>query len=106
MGKGFFGPNSGRGGKVEVGFDDFRGGGEEIGNYGGNGRSGSSIFGRGRGSLATCLMESKDGLGGGGLVVHKTGFEKPMEPATAVAKKESSSVCLDEPMLEVWLSQL
>ncbi|GJV81224.1 hypothetical protein Tco_1517094 [Tanacetum coccineum] len=68
-GKGLFGPNGGRCGKVEVGFDDFGGGGEEIGNCGGNGRRGRSIFGRGGGSLAICSMESKDGLGGGGLVV-------------------------------------
>ncbi|GJX75909.1 hypothetical protein Tco_0322720 [Tanacetum coccineum] len=67
-GKGLFGPNGGRGRKVEVGFDNFRGG-EEIGNYGGNGGRESSIFGRGRGSLAICSMVSKDGLGGGGLVV-------------------------------------
>ncbi|GJZ61116.1 hypothetical protein Tco_0617253 [Tanacetum coccineum] len=68
-GKGLFGPNGGSGGKVEVRFDDFGGGGEEIGNCGGNGGRGSSIFGRGRSSLSICLMESKDGLGGGGLVV-------------------------------------
>ncbi|GJT61877.1 hypothetical protein Tco_1005410 [Tanacetum coccineum] len=68
-GKGLFGPNDGRGGKVEVGFDDFGGGGEEIGNYGGNGRRGSSIFRKGGGSLAICSMELKDDLGGGGLVV-------------------------------------
>ncbi|GJR73341.1 hypothetical protein Tco_0085706 [Tanacetum coccineum] len=36
-GKGVFSPNGGRGGKVEVGFDDFGGGGEEIGNCSGNG---------------------------------------------------------------------
>nr|GEZ46953.1 hypothetical protein [Tanacetum cinerariifolium] len=42
---------------------------EEIGNYGSNGRRGSSIFRRGRGSLAICSMESKDDLRGGGLVV-------------------------------------
>nr|GEY84067.1 hypothetical protein [Tanacetum cinerariifolium] len=36
MGKGLVGPNGERGGKVEVGFDIFRGGGEEIRNYGGN----------------------------------------------------------------------
>nr|GEV00226.1 hypothetical protein [Tanacetum cinerariifolium] len=50
-----------RGGKVEVGFDNFGGGGEEIINCGGNGGRGSSIFRRGRGSLAICSMESKDG---------------------------------------------
>ncbi|GKG00449.1 hypothetical protein Tco_0302139, partial [Tanacetum coccineum] len=55
--------------KVEVRFDNFGGGAEEVRNYGGNGRRGSSIFGRGVGSLAICSMESKDGLGGGGLVV-------------------------------------
>ncbi|GKD82328.1 hypothetical protein Tco_1349167 [Tanacetum coccineum] len=66
-GKGLFGPNGRRGGKV--GFDEFGGGGEEVGNCGGNGGRGSSIFGRGGGSLAICSMESKDGLGGGGLVV-------------------------------------
>ncbi|GJW07005.1 uncharacterized mitochondrial protein-like protein [Tanacetum coccineum] len=66
-GKGLFGPNGRRGGKV--GFDEFRGGGEEVGNCGGNGGRGSSIFGRGGGSLAICSMESKDDLGGGGLVV-------------------------------------
>ncbi|GKC68457.1 putative reverse transcriptase domain-containing protein [Tanacetum coccineum] len=59
----------GRCGKVEVRFDNFGGGGEETGNYGGNGGRGSSIFERGGGSLAICLMESKDGLGGRGLVV-------------------------------------
>ncbi|GJT46631.1 hypothetical protein Tco_0955346 [Tanacetum coccineum] len=68
-GKGLFGPNGGRGGKVEVGFDNFGGGGQEIGNCGGNSGRGSSIFERGGGSLAICSMESKDGLGGGGLVV-------------------------------------
>ncbi|GKD84917.1 hypothetical protein Tco_1356071, partial [Tanacetum coccineum] len=55
--------------KVEVWFGSFGGGGEEVGNCGGNGGRGSSIFGRGGGSLAICSMESKDGLGGGGLVV-------------------------------------
>ncbi|GJW16020.1 hypothetical protein Tco_0020153 [Tanacetum coccineum] len=65
-GKGLFGPNGGRGGKVEVGFDNFRGGGEEARNCGGNGGRGSSIFGRGEGSLAICSIESKDGLGAGG----------------------------------------
>ncbi|GJW00969.1 hypothetical protein Tco_1556220 [Tanacetum coccineum] len=68
-GKGLFGPNGGRGRKVEVGFDNFRGGGEEVGNYGGNGGGGSSIFERGEGSLAICSMDSTDGLGGEGLVV-------------------------------------
>nr|GEV15702.1 hypothetical protein [Tanacetum cinerariifolium] len=58
-----------RGRKVEVGFDNFGGGREEVRNYGGKDRRGSSIFKRGRGSLAICLMESKDGLGGGGLVI-------------------------------------
>ncbi|GKE18487.1 hypothetical protein Tco_1426064, partial [Tanacetum coccineum] len=43
--------------------------GEEIRNCSGNGGRGRSIFGRGGGSLAICSMESKDGLGGGGLVV-------------------------------------
>nr|GEU52136.1 hypothetical protein [Tanacetum cinerariifolium] len=38
-------------------------------NCGGNGGRGSSIFGRGGGSLAICSMKSKDGLGGGRLVV-------------------------------------
>ncbi|GJR43646.1 hypothetical protein Tco_1311749 [Tanacetum coccineum] len=42
---------------------------EEIRNCSGNGGRGRSIFGRGGGSLAICSMESKDGLGGGGLVV-------------------------------------
>ncbi|GJR76623.1 hypothetical protein Tco_0088988 [Tanacetum coccineum] len=64
-----FGPNGGRGGKVKVRFDNFGGGGEEVGNCGGNGGRGSSIFERGGGLLAICSMESKDGLGGGGLVV-------------------------------------
>ncbi|GJS17417.1 hypothetical protein Tco_0411889 [Tanacetum coccineum] len=68
-GKGLFGPNGGRGEKVEVGFDNFGGGGEEVGNCGGNGGRGSSIFGRGGGSLAICSMESKDGLGCRELVV-------------------------------------
>nr|GEZ30475.1 hypothetical protein [Tanacetum cinerariifolium] len=68
-GGGLFGPNGKRDGKVEVGFDNFGGGGEEIENYSGNGGRGSSMFSRGGGSLAICLMESKDGLGGGGLVV-------------------------------------
>nr|GEU33265.1 hypothetical protein [Tanacetum cinerariifolium] len=67
MGKGLFGPNGERGRKVEVGLDNF--GGEEIGNCGVNNGRGSSIFGRCGGSLAICLMKSKDGLGGGGLVV-------------------------------------
>ncbi|GJT18396.1 hypothetical protein Tco_0877102 [Tanacetum coccineum] len=53
-----------RGGKVEVGFGNFGGGGEEVRNYGGNGGRGCSIFRRGGGSLAICSMESKDGLGG------------------------------------------
>ncbi|GJU67517.1 putative reverse transcriptase domain-containing protein [Tanacetum coccineum] len=62
--------NGGRGGKVEVGFDDFgRGGGEKIRNCGGNSGTGRSIFGRCGGSLTICSMESKDGLRGGGLVV-------------------------------------
>nr|GEX72322.1 hypothetical protein [Tanacetum cinerariifolium] len=69
MGKGLFGPNGERSGKVEVGFDKFGGGGEEIGNCGGSDGRGSSIFGRGRGLLAICLMELKDGLGGGLVVV-------------------------------------
>ncbi|GJX16355.1 hypothetical protein Tco_0217187 [Tanacetum coccineum] len=42
---------------------------EEIRNCGGNSGRGSSIFGRGGGSLAICSMESKNGLGGGRLVV-------------------------------------
>nr|GEZ94784.1 hypothetical protein [Tanacetum cinerariifolium] len=67
--KRLFGPNDGKGEKVEVGFDNFEGGGEEIRNCDGNGGRGSSIFGRGGGSLAICSMESKDRLGGGGLVV-------------------------------------
>ncbi|GKD88654.1 hypothetical protein Tco_1364161, partial [Tanacetum coccineum] len=41
----------------------------EIVNYGGNGRRGSSIFERGGCALAIRSMESKDGLGGGGLVI-------------------------------------
>nr|GEV77838.1 hypothetical protein [Tanacetum cinerariifolium] len=45
MGKGLFGPNGERGGKVEVGFDNFVEL-EEIGNYGGSGGRGSSIFRR------------------------------------------------------------
>ncbi|GJY32835.1 hypothetical protein Tco_0417304 [Tanacetum coccineum] len=68
-GKGLFDPNGERGGKEKVGFDNFGGGGEEIGNYGGNDRRGSSIFERGGGALAIRSMKSKDGLGGGGLVV-------------------------------------
>ncbi|GJY09378.1 hypothetical protein Tco_0377563 [Tanacetum coccineum] len=67
-GKGLFGPNGGRGGKVEVRFDDFGGGGGVIGNCGGNGGRGRYIYGRDGVSLAICSMESKDGLGGGGLV--------------------------------------
>nr|GFC80845.1 hypothetical protein [Tanacetum cinerariifolium] len=59
IGKGLFGPNDEIGGKVEVGFDNFRGGGEEIGNYGGNGGRGSSIFERGGGSLAICSMDRR-----------------------------------------------
>nr|GEX30983.1 hypothetical protein [Tanacetum cinerariifolium] len=64
-------PTKERGGKVKVGFDNFGGGGEEIeiGNCGNNSGRGSSIFGRGGGSLAICSMELKDGLGGGGLVI-------------------------------------
>ncbi|GJW60177.1 hypothetical protein Tco_0109512 [Tanacetum coccineum] len=68
-GKGLFGPNGRRGGKVEVGFGNFGGGREEVGNCGGNGGRGSSIFKIGGGSLAICSMESKDDLGGGGLVI-------------------------------------
>ncbi|GJR57143.1 hypothetical protein Tco_1499305 [Tanacetum coccineum] len=68
-GKGLFGPNGGSGGKVEAWFDNFGRGGEEIRNCGSNGRRGSSLFGRGGGSLTICSIESKDGLGGGGLVV-------------------------------------
>ncbi|GKD08396.1 hypothetical protein Tco_1188081 [Tanacetum coccineum] len=68
-GKGLFGPNGGRCGKVEVRFDNFRGGGEEVENCAGNGGRGSFTFRRDGGSLAICSMESKDGLGGGGLVV-------------------------------------
>ncbi|GKG08041.1 hypothetical protein Tco_0333873, partial [Tanacetum coccineum] len=68
-GKGLFGPNGGRGGKEEVGFDNFGVSEEEIGNCSGNGGRGSSIFERGRGALAIRSMESKDSLGGGGLVV-------------------------------------
>ncbi|GJU14176.1 hypothetical protein Tco_1136572 [Tanacetum coccineum] len=51
VGKGLFDPNGERGGKEEVGFDNFGGGGEEIGNYGGNDGRGSSIFERGGGAL-------------------------------------------------------
>nr|GEX69260.1 integrase, catalytic region, zinc finger, CCHC-type, peptidase aspartic, catalytic [Tanacetum cinerariifolium] len=69
MGKGLFGSNSERGRKIEVRFDNFGGGGEEIRNCGGSGGRGSSIFERGRGSLALCSMKSNNGLGGGGLVV-------------------------------------
>nr|GFA18427.1 hypothetical protein [Tanacetum cinerariifolium] len=47
MGKGLFGSNSERGGKIEVRFDNFGGGGEEIRNCGGSGGRGSSIFKRG-----------------------------------------------------------
>ncbi|GJW27489.1 hypothetical protein Tco_0044364 [Tanacetum coccineum] len=67
--KGLFGPNGGRCGKVEVRFDNFRGGGEEVENCAGNGGRGSFIFRRDGGSLAICSMESKDDLGGGGLVI-------------------------------------
>ncbi|GJZ84075.1 hypothetical protein Tco_0649414 [Tanacetum coccineum] len=49
--------------KFEVGFE------ENVGICGGNGGRGGSIVGRGGGSLAKCLIESKDGLGGGGFVV-------------------------------------
>ncbi|GKB11796.1 hypothetical protein Tco_0845719 [Tanacetum coccineum] len=69
IGKGLFGPNDRRGEKEEVGFDNFGGGGKEIGNCGGNCKRGSSIFERGGGALAIRSMESKDGLGGRGLVV-------------------------------------
>nr|GEY59688.1 hypothetical protein [Tanacetum cinerariifolium] len=69
MEKGLFVPNGKRGGKVEVGFDNFGGEGEEIINCGSNGGRGNSIFGRCGGSLAICSMELKDGLGGGGLIV-------------------------------------
>nr|GEZ99233.1 hypothetical protein [Tanacetum cinerariifolium] len=67
-GKVLFGPNGGRGGKVEVGFDNFGGGGEEVVKCGGNDGIGSSIFERGGRLLAICSIELKDGLGGGGLV--------------------------------------
>nr|GEY25239.1 hypothetical protein [Tanacetum cinerariifolium] len=55
-------------GPVEVGFDNFRGEGEEIENCDGKGGRVNSIFGRGGGSLAICSIESKDGLEGGRLV--------------------------------------
>nr|GFA96299.1 hypothetical protein [Tanacetum cinerariifolium] len=77
MGKGLFNPNGKRGGKVEVGFDNFRGG-EEIRNCGGNGGRGSSIFRRGGGSLAICSMESKDGLEGGRLLFLVEGVTKSL----------------------------
>ncbi|GJS01516.1 hypothetical protein Tco_0233601 [Tanacetum coccineum] len=80
-GKGLFDPNGERGRKVEVGFDNFGGGGEEVRNCGGNGGRGSSIFGGSGVSIAICSMESKDGLGGGGLVV--------------VGGRSSSEECLD-----------
>nr|GEU38887.1 hypothetical protein [Tanacetum cinerariifolium] len=67
--KGLFGPNGERGRKMEVGFDKFGGRGEEVGNCGSNGGRGGSIVGSGEGSFAICSMESKDGLGGRGLVV-------------------------------------
>nr|GEX47910.1 hypothetical protein [Tanacetum cinerariifolium] len=69
MRKGLFYPNGRRGGKVEVGFNNFGGEGDEIRNCGGNYGRGSSIFRRGGGSLPICSMESKDGLRGGRLVV-------------------------------------
>ncbi|GJZ63975.1 hypothetical protein Tco_0620396 [Tanacetum coccineum] len=62
-------------------FDNFGRGGEEIRNCGSNGRRGSSLFGRGGGSLTICSIESKDGLGGGGLVV--------------VGRRSSGEECLD-----------
>ncbi|GKA03616.1 hypothetical protein Tco_0676397 [Tanacetum coccineum] len=62
-GKELLGPNGGSGGKFEGGL------GGNVRSYGGNGRRGCSITGRGGGSLAKCSMESKDGLGGGGFVV-------------------------------------
>ncbi|GJX34932.1 hypothetical protein Tco_0246489, partial [Tanacetum coccineum] len=61
-GKGL-GPNGESGGKLVVGFE------EKVGSCGGNGGRGSSINGRGEGSLAIRSMVSKDGLGGGGFVV-------------------------------------
>nr|GEV17477.1 hypothetical protein [Tanacetum cinerariifolium] len=67
--KRLFGPNGGKGGKEEVSFDTFGEGRDEIGNYGGNGGRGSSIFERGGGVLAIHSMKSKDGLRGEGLVV-------------------------------------
>nr|GEU33268.1 hypothetical protein [Tanacetum cinerariifolium] len=53
MGKGLFGLNGRRGGKVDVGLDNFKG--EEIRNCGGNGGRGSSIFRRGGGSSSSVL---------------------------------------------------
>nr|GFA48386.1 hypothetical protein [Tanacetum cinerariifolium] len=45
--------------KVEVGFDNFKGGGEEIGNCGGNSGRGIYIFRRGGGGVEKmCLMGS------------------------------------------------
>ncbi|GKC16640.1 hypothetical protein Tco_1013422 [Tanacetum coccineum] len=57
-GKGLFGPNDGRGRKVEVGFNNFRGGGQEVGNCSGNGGIGSSIFRREVGGV-----ENKSSIG-------------------------------------------
>nr|GEW99018.1 hypothetical protein [Tanacetum cinerariifolium] len=62
-GKGLLGPNGESGGKFEGGF---RG---NVGSCAGNDGREGSISERGRGLLTKCLMESKDGLGGGGLVV-------------------------------------
>ncbi|GJU79083.1 retrovirus-related pol polyprotein from transposon TNT 1-94 [Tanacetum coccineum] len=85
-GEGLFGPNGGIGGKMEVGFDKFGGRGEKVGNYGGNDGREGSIFRRCGGSLAICSMESKDGLGGEGLVVSpKICFENSLAERQAVA---------------------
>ncbi|GJX17519.1 hypothetical protein Tco_0218351 [Tanacetum coccineum] len=54
-GKGLFGPNGRRGGKV--GFDEFRGGGEEVGNCGGNGGGGLVVVGGRSSSVSRELRE-------------------------------------------------
>nr|GEY40073.1 hypothetical protein [Tanacetum cinerariifolium] len=76
MGKGLFGPNGRKGGKVKVGFDNFRGGGEEIRNCGGNGGRGgvenksligSMLIAKGEESLDGGVRAGEGEVKGGGV---------------------------------------
>ncbi|GKF34947.1 hypothetical protein Tco_0108147, partial [Tanacetum coccineum] len=106
-GKELFGPNGRRGGKVKVGFGNFGGGREEVGNCGGNGGRGSSIFERGGGSLAICSMESKDGLGGGGLIVvggrSSSVLKRSWGEVGGVENKSSMLMAKGEECLDGWV---